>query len=287
MATGSFSSGQLLSALIDWIEPIYGNREASSIAGLILEKSLKKNPGKFWSGELVRLTGEEIAVVNTILKRLAKHEPIQYILGESYFYDRWFVVNPAVLIPRHETEELCRLIIEENPGKELRILDIGTGSGCIAAILALHMNSPVVYGWDIHKNGLAVAAGNAQKFGTVIKFEQQNIFQDRAIGEKFNIIVSNPPYVTAEDKISMNKNILDFEPAEALFVPDDDPLKFYKRILSLKNELLLKDGKIYFEINESFGKEMEELMIYNGLAEVRIIRDIHGKDRFAFGRLME
>ncbi|HLF32951.1 MAG TPA: peptide chain release factor N(5)-glutamine methyltransferase [Cyclobacteriaceae bacterium] len=283
--TGSLTNGQLRSALINWIEPLYGRNEASSITSFIMEKAFNIDYRTQDSVTGVNLSGTDISIINNILQRLAKHEPIQYILGEAYFYDRWFQVNPAVLIPRQETAELCGLIIDENRSKGLQILDIGTGSGCIAIILWSYLNASVVYGWDISREILRVAADNAQRYEASIKLEPRNIFHDLPSREKFDIIVCNPPYVTIEDKKRMNKNVVDFEPAEALFVPDGDPLKFYNRILSIRNELLINGGKIYFEINESFGKEMERLMLESGLIQVRVIRDIHGKDRFASGKL--
>lgn len=275
---------KVLNALTDWIEPIYGYQEARSIALMILERKFGFSRDKILSGRQVSISIPDVIPLNDILSRLCKNEPIQYILGEAFFYDRWFRINPSVLIPRPETEELCRMILEENRSPMNKILDIGTGSGCIAITLALQMDQAEVYGWDISEPAIRVAEENARLYQARVKFSILDIVSYRGPGPLADIVVCNPPYVTDKEAALMNKNVLDHEPREALF-SGDDPLKFHKSVMSLKKILLKSGGRIYFEINESSGDDARVLFSEHGMKEIRIVRDIHGKNRFACGGL--
>ena len=279
---GEIGPGKLLTSLAEWIEPVYGPEESRSIASMIVEKKFNLTRKDLAVGRPFHISDNEISAINAMLKRLLNHEPVQYILGEAFFYDRWYKVNPSVLIPRSETEELCQLVIDENREQSLRILDIGTGSGCIAITLALHMNNPLVTGWDFSEEAMKVALENARSNKVNINFELQDILEDIDEADKFDIIVCNPPYVTPEEAVQMRKNVLEFEPHEAIFV-QGDPLKFYSAVLNSVSVLLFQSGKIYFEINESAGDAVCKMMETAGLRKVQILKDIHGKDRFVSG----
>lgn len=220
-----------------------------------------------------------------IVERLSNHEPIQYILGEEEFYGNIFQVAPGVLIPRAETEELVDLIINDSKsGKSLRVLDIGTGSGCIAISLALNIQDAYVEAWDFSPAALVVANQNNQALKAGVETRLQDVFEDTAAdGAPFDVIVSNPPYVMDSEKMEMQHNVLDFEPHTALFVSDSDPLLFYRRISELGLKRLKKGGRIYFEINSLLGPETAELVSKIGYTDVRLIKDLFGKDRIVTG----
>jgi release factor glutamine methyltransferase len=214
-------------------------------------------------------------------EKLKDGQPIQYILGKGPFYGREFFVNQHTLIPRNETEELVHLIIKENPRTDLKILDIGTGTGCIPISLALELNSPEVYGIDISEKALEVARNNGEVMKSNVSFLKCDILTEMPNVPELDILVSNPPYVPEADKSEMHRNVLDFEPEIALFVPDKDPLLFY-RIIGEKGKKLLKPGgKIYFEIYEKLGSEVVELLTSLGYQEVKLIKDLNGKERIA------
>ncbi|MDF2156462.1 peptide chain release factor N(5)-glutamine methyltransferase [Algoriphagus sp. CAU 1675] len=212
-------------------------------------------------------------------ERLKRGEPIQYILGKAPFYGREFLVNSATLIPRNETEELVHLILKENPQQGLRILDIGTGTGCIPISLSLEMKSPEVFGLDISQEALEVARQNAKLLKAEVKFLQVDILREKIPLENLDILISNPPYIPEKGKTEMHQNVLDFEPGLALFVPDEDPLLFYRRIAALGREHLKKGGKLYFEIHEDFGTETVELLQSMAYQKIRLIQDLNGKNR--------
>ena len=219
--------------------------------------------------------------IKITVARLQQSEPIQYILGETIFYGLKLKVTPAVLIPRPETEELVDLIIRENPDDDRKILDIGTGSGCIALAIKSRLKNALVSGADISGKALEVARTNAESNGLIVDFFQTDILKwENYNWPEFDVIVSNPPYVTASEKKLMHKNVLEFEPATALFVDDNDPLLFYRRIAHFAREKLSRSGKIYFEINENFGVETKNLLAKTGFKAVEIVPDIHGKNRF-------
>ena len=218
--------------------------------------------------------------VAEIIARLQRHEPLQYILGTARFHGHRFKVTPAVLIPRPETEQLVDLIIEENPGSDLRVLDMGTGSGCIAISLARALKFARVDALDVSRDALAVARDNAASLKIKVRFFESDILAPQPAAT-YDIIVSNPPYITWSERELMERNVKDYEPAQALFVPDNDPLLFYKAIASYAKRSLEKGGRLYLEINQRFGVEVKRLLEDCGFDEVRIIVDSFGKDRFA------
>lgn len=219
------------------------------------------------------------------LNRLKLGEPIQYILGKAPFYGREFLVNSSTLIPRNETEELVHLILKENKSEGLKVLDIGTGTGCIPISLALEMNRPEMYGLDISKDALTIAAKNAKTLHASVTFLACNILEENPEVNDLDILVSNPPYIPEKGKSEMHQNVLDFEPGLALFVPDNDPLLFYKVIADQGKRLLKPQGKIYFEIHEDFGTQVTSLLEKQGYSEVRLMKDLNGKDRMVAGIL--
>lgn len=225
----------------------------------------------------------EIEKLEGIAARLNKHEPIQYILESAHFYGRDFFVKEGVLIPRPETEELVHLIIKENRLNKPAILDIGTGSGCIPITLALEIPEAKVMSSDVSKKALEIAARNASELKANVQLIHADLFQWNTSLPDLDIVVSNPPYIPSKEKELMRKNVLDFEPDLALFVPDNDPLKFYKKIVESFLPKLKRGGKFYFEIHEIFGFEVKELMLSNNLQDIRIIKDLSGKDRIATG----
>lgn len=217
-------------------------------------------------------------------EKLKAGEPIQYILGKGPFYGREFLVNEHTLIPRNETEELVHLIIKENPQSGLKILDIGTGTGCIPISLDLEMKSPEVYGIDISEKALELAQKNGELLKSNVSFLKCDILNEMPKVGELDILVSNPPYVPEGEKSEMHRNVMDFEPELALFVPDEDPLLFY-RVIAGKGKLLLKPGgKLYFEIHERFGSEVAELLTSLGYQDVKLVRDLNGKERIASAR---
>lgn len=231
---------------------------------------------------------ESFIVLEKIIARLKRNEPIQYIIGFTEFFNLKFYVNKNVLIPRQETEELVNLIIKENKNKEnIQILDIGTGSACIAISLAKNILNSQVSAIDISEDVIEVAKKNASLNNVQVAFIQHDILKNKKHKniEKYNVIVSNPPYVTNSEKELMDKNVLDFEPSLALFVDDNNPLVFYKKITEFASKHLNKKGKLYFEINEQFGFETKELLQSYKFKNVAIIKDINGKDRIVKGNL--
>ena len=216
-----------------------------------------------------------------VIARLRSHEPLQYIIGHTEFYGHIFKVTPAVLIPRPETEELVDKIVQDNKGKSnLKILDLCTGSGCIAISLALALPGSEVMGVDISDAALEIAAENNVALHANVKFLQRNVLAPLDLEQDyFDIVVSNPPYVMEHEAALMAKNVLEYEPSLALFVPDEDPLRFYNAILKIANFSLTLHGRLYLEINEQKGKEVCKLC--SGLSwNASLLEDIHKKDRF-------
>lgn len=219
-----------------------------------------------------------------ICSELKMGKPIQYILGETFFYDCIIKVNNETLIPRQETEELVDLIIRENKGFNGSIVDVGTGSGCVAIALSRNLPGAKVTGIDISEGALKLAGKNALLNNVDITFIKADIFNfSLTTLSDSGILVSNPPYVRNSEKQYMNRNVLSFEPQDALFVPDSDPLIFYRAILKMSKNILIHGGKIYFEINEAMGSHMYELLALFGYSEIRIFKDINGKDRIIKG----
>jgi len=222
--------------------------------------------------------------VKTIIERINAFEPIQYITGFADFYGRKFIVRKGVLIPRPETEELADLLIKENSAyPSLTILDIGTGSGCIAITLAKEMPFCKLMATDISVEALEIAAENAAWLNADIEFFKLDISNETAFPRKLDIIVSNPPYIEQKEKVQMRENVLEYEPDIALFAPESDPLFFYRKILEFARLNLNPHGKIYFEINERFGTAVKALLEENNFGNIHVINDIHGKNRIVTG----
>jgi len=264
------------------LQKLYDEREILSIFHLyLLEKwNISKTDVYTKNDKINFLDTEEI---EKDIIRLKQGEPVQYIIGKSSFYGFSVLVNPSVLIPRQETEELVNLIISENQNKEnLTILDFGTGSGIIAIALAKNLKNAKVSAVDISEEALQKASQNAYLNNVSIYFFQFDILHDsfEKHGRKYDIIVSNPPYIPESERNNLHKNVTDFEPPQALFVPDDDPLVFYRKILETGKNLLASTGKIYFETHENFHNEIETLALKMGYLRIRKMKDINGKSRF-------
>jgi release factor glutamine methyltransferase len=250
------------------------------------------------AGEILGLSRTEIILQNSLglndevrskfdfmLSSLEKGVPIQYVLGYAWFYGMKLKVNEAVLIPRPETEELVALILKENRHKHPKVIDIGTGSGCIPIALKKHLPEAEVWGLDVSSEALKVASENAQNEHCAINFVEADILHaDNLFPQHdFDIIVSNPPYITPSEKSAMGVNVLNHEPHLALFIPEERPLLFYKAIADFAKEHLCEGGKFYFEINQRFGKELQLMLVGLGFGEVRIHKDMHGADRMISG----
>ncbi|WP_300829115.1 peptide chain release factor N(5)-glutamine methyltransferase [uncultured Rikenella sp.] len=261
------------------LEPLYGPDEARAVADrLAAEKYGFDRLARVLEGEATFLRGDEW---EADLRRLERWEPVQYVTGREEFYGRSFEVTPDTLIPRGETEQLVRTILDGSPRR--RVLDIGTGSGAIAVTLAAEWGAETcVEAWDISEGALRVAARNAEAVGVGgrIRFVRQDVLEHvpGREAEKFDLVVSNPPYVPESERAGMRPNVVDYEPGGALYVPDDDPLRFYRAIARLP--LLKPGGELWFEINERFGLQTRELLQGLGYADVRVIRDLHGRERF-------
>jgi len=272
---------ELSKKMIQELMPLYPNEEAGSLVEWLLEHHLGMR-----RVDMMHFLEEKDFPGNLTadFDRLKTGEPIQYILGLGPFYGRDFNVSPATLIPRNETEELVHLIIKENPQSELVILDIGTGTGCIPITLKLELKSPLVFGSDVSVAALNLAVENAKKLHAKVEFFKNNILDETPNVPKLDILVSNPPYIPISEKSKMHRNVLNYEPHLALFVPDEDPLIFYQVIAEKGKKLLKAGGKIYFEINERLGKEVLNLLLSFGYKNVRVIQDMNGKDRIVFGQ---
>ena len=256
----------------------YTAGEVSALTRIIATELLGVSQMAFYLKDNITLTAEQEALLDNAIERLKKQEPIQYILGYSDFCDLRFKVTPATLIPRPETSELVEWITSEATGKE-SILDIGTGSGCIAVSLAHKLPQNKVTAWDISHEALAVATENSKANGQAVTFEQVDILAYEPAGEQFDIIVSNPPYIKENEKEAMHANVLDWEPHTALFVPDSDPLLFYRTIAEKGLTLLLPGGRLYFEINRTHGKETMEMLAALGYTGIELRKDFAENDR--------
>ena len=214
-----------------------------------------------------------------IIARLKTGEPIQYVLGKTEFHGLIFRVTPDVLIPRPETEELVEWVLDEASSDNFSLLDIGTGSGCIAVTLAKKLPFSEVDGCDISERALSIATLNARDNGVAVRYFTQDIFTPFLVDRSYDAVISNPPYVLESEKAEMEKNVLDFEPSQALFVPDNSPLIFYERIADLSCEILNEQGKLYFEINRERSEEIGEILLDKGYRDVTIKNDISGNPR--------
>ncbi|MFV0536967.1 MAG: peptide chain release factor N(5)-glutamine methyltransferase [Dysgonomonas sp.] len=256
----------------------YPESEISGFTRIIIEHITSKSYHQTLLSE-EEPTLDQQQKIESIIQRLKEHEPIQYILGETEFFGLPFRVNRDVLIPRPETEELVELILKENDRIGLSILDIGTGSGAIAVALTKHMENSNVSAWDISSKALDVAVMNAKTNSTAVSFKEVDALSEYPLDKKFDIIVSNPPYVLENEKASIEQNVLDYEPHQALFVPNNDPLLFYKRIADIALNLLNPQGKLYFEINQAKGKEVVDMLKDRGFSNIALFQDLSKKDR--------
>lgn len=269
---------QLLKKINDAIGALYTQSEVSALSRIIATELLNISQTNYLLKEPVTLTPEEEEKVTDALERLKQKEPIQYILGYSDFCGIRFAVTPAVLIPRPETSELIEWITEESHTAK-SILDIGTGSGCIAVSLATMMPQARVTAWDISTQALAVAQKNSTANGSNVLFEERDILTYEPTDESYDIIVSNPPYIKEVEKKEMEDNVLLWEPHLALFVPDNDPLLFYRTIAEKAQKMLTPGGKLFFEINRAHGTETVEMLSRLGYHNITLRKDLAGNDR--------
>ncbi|MDE5945479.1 MAG: peptide chain release factor N(5)-glutamine methyltransferase [Rikenella sp.] len=265
------------------LTPLYGSDEARAVVDRLAEDKYEIGRlERVLNGDLFFPRGDEW---EDDLRRLARWEPVQYVVGRAEFFGRSFELTRDTLIPRGETEELVRAILA-GPVRR-RVLDVGTGSGAIAVTLAVEWGADTcVEAWDISEGALTVAARNAEALGAggQVRFVQRDVLGDRPPGPetaKFDLVVSNPPYVLDSERAEMRANVVDYEPEGALYVPDDDPLRFYRAIARLP--LLKSGGELWFEINERFGPQTRELLQGLGYADVRVMRDLYGRERFVRG----
>lgn len=265
---------------IDALSPIYGIEEAESFFYIALEEINGLKRTAFIMNPEAMLSESELSQWNSVLSQLQTQRPIQYIFGKAYFYGLEFIVNENTLIPRPETEELVEWVIHENKKRTgIKILDIGTGSGCIAISLAKNLPDATVYAIDVSEGALAVAKENAIANGVTVNFIQTDILSADNLPEQFDIIVSNPPYVRNLEKAEIKPNVLDFEPHLALFVEDTDPLIFYSKIAQLAKDNLMAGGKLYYEINQYLGSETVTLLEQTGFTNVLLRKDFVGNNR--------
>lgn len=263
---------------VQQLAEIYGEAEAQSIANLLFEDYLNiprtsrlTMPDQPFSDDLHRKHSDAV-------RKLLNHQPIQQIIGHCFFYGQQLYINEHVLIPRPETEELVDLIVRDNHSGDFRVLDVGTGTGCIAISLASALHGSDVYAWDISEQALSLARQNAAKNQVKVHFRREDVLTYNG-DEKFDIIVSNPPYIPDMEKQAMAKNVTQYEPEIALFVPDDDPLLFYRKIGKMGKKTLSQDGKLYFEVHENYAHQVKELMEKLAYNKVAVNKDLQGKDR--------
>ena len=266
------------------LTPLYDAGEAQAIVRTVLDVEYGMTLTDIICGKVNELSSDEERNLEEIITRLQNGEPVQYVLGEADFAGRTFHVEPGVLIPRPETAELCQWIEEDVSSLEAderkQILDICTGSGCIAITLGLTIPNSEVTGWDISEDALRIAQGNVEmlKAGNV-RIEYQDALMLPKAAEAADIIVSNPPYICEKEKADMEKNVLEHEPSIALFVPDEDPLKFYRAIAEYASSALKPEGALYFEINPIYAKETREMLEELGFKDIETKEDAFGKKR--------
>lgn len=264
------------------LQSLYSPQEAESLVLWLLDHYLGVKRLDILQEKEVNIPSE----LEEAIMELLKGKPIQYILQAAPFYGRTFKVNPSVLIPRNETEELVHLIIQENKATGLKILDVGTGSGCIPITLALEMGRPEITAVDISEAALVLANANAEALGadSSISFIVGDVLRDAFPIRDLDIIVSNPPYVRESEKALMHPNVLNYEPHLALFVPEEDALIFYRRIAEEGVSALKQGGRLYFEINEAFGHQVVDMLSALGYKEVSLYKDLNDKDRIVSAR---
>lgn len=265
------------------LEPIYGKDESRAMIREIFRVLKGWDATEF----IIRLTDDYPlsdyirSKIEDILGRLERHEPLQYILGEAHFYGLDLHVEPGVLIPRPETEELVRVIAADNPSSDLRVVDLGTGSGAIAIALSRYMSFPEITAIDLSPKAIEVATDNVKALKcNGIRVVQGDMTKWSPESASLDVVVSNPPYVDESEKAGMEANVRDYEPAEALFVPDSDPLKFYRAIAPEALEGLKPGGRLYFEINPRHADELKAMLAHDGFTNVELWRDAQGAYRY-------
>lgn len=274
---------QLRKNFTDSLKEEYPLQEISSFFDLLSREYLQMSRIDAALNPQAQVSEEKQKKFDAALLRLKKHEPIQYIIGKTEFFGMEFRVNEKVLVPRPETEELVQWILDEvKPSEELKILDIGTGSGCIAISLAKHLPQARISAIDISEKALGITRENSVINNTEVHFIQADILQQENLEEAYDIIVSNPPYVRELEKKEMHRNVLEHEPATALYVKDEDPLIFYRKITKLAGASLKPGGKLFFEINQYLSRETEELLVNKGFA-TELRKDIYGNFRMLKG----
>lgn len=287
---------------------IYNEREAKAIVRTVLDALFGMSLTDICLGKVTQLSADDTTRLEKIIQRLEKSEPVQYVLGAEWFAGRLFDVAPGVLIPRPETEDLVKWACDEAKEKEKEdnskeergkeekegfkkeeeaphpsILDIGTGSGCIAITVALALPQAHVTAWDISPDALAIAAGNAHKLGASVRFEHQDALSAPDDEERWDVIVSNPPYICDRERADMSDNVLSYEPELALFVPDSDPLLFYRAIARYASKALKPDGRLLFETNTAYAHEVAQAMADEGFTAIEVRNDCFGKPRMVKG----
>ena len=260
------------------LTPIYEAGEAKAIVRNVLEMQFHLSFADILCGKVTELSADNQAELEKIMVRLEKSEPMQYVLGTAFFYGRPFHVDPGVLIPRPETTELCQWIIEAP--KEGSILDIGTGSGCIAITLAIELPQSHVSAWDISEEALTIAKANASTLNAHVNFEKQDALAPHIDERKWDIIVSNPPYIEPKEREEMEKNVLEYEPTIALFAPESNPIAFYQSIGNYAAKTLLPGGLLYFELNPLTANAVDSYLESIGFKDIEYREDQFHKQRF-------
>lgn len=287
---------------------IYNEREAQAIVRTVLDALFGMSLTDICLGKVTQLSADDTTRLEKIMQRLEKSEPVQYVLGAEWFAGRLFDVAPGVLIPRPETEDLVKWACDEAKEKEKEdnskeergkeekevskkgeeaphpsILDIGTGSGCIAITVALALPQARVTAWDISTDALAIAAGNAHRLGASVRFEHQDALSAPDDEERWDVIVSNPPYICDRERADMSDNVLSYEPELALFVPDSAPLLFYRAIARYASKALKPGGRLLFETNTAYAHEVAQAMADEGFTAIEVRNDCFGKPRMVKG----
>lgn len=258
----------------------YPDSEALALAKMLLVEAFGFSTLELYGGKDKEISGKRLDVLNEMIARLKKNEPIQYVIGAEVFCGWTFEVNENVLIPRPETQELVRWIEADwKSDAPCRILDVGTGSGCIAISLSKLLEGAEVEAWDISEGALRVARRNADRNEAQVFFRQVDVLKACTEDCRYDVIVSNPPYITESEKQDMDANVLDWEPHTALFVPDADPLLFYRRIAELGVSMLKEGGALYFEINRAYGEETVRMLEGLGYKQIELRKDNWGNDR--------
>lgn len=287
---------------------IYNEREAQAIVRTVLDALFGMSLTDICLGKVTQLSADDTTRLEKIMQRLEKSEPVQYVLGSGWFAGRLFDVAPGVLIPRPETEDLVKWACDEAKEKEKEdnskeergkeekevskkgeeaphpsILDIGTGSGCIAITVALALPQARITAWDISTDALAIAAGNAHRLGASVRFEHQDALSAPDDEERWDVIVSNPPYICDKERADMSDNVLSYEPELALFVPDSAPLLFYRAIARYASKALKPGGRLLFETNTAYAHEVAQTMANEGFTAIEVRNDCFGKPRMVKG----